>query len=177
MPMIMVMMLLPLLLMMLIVLDDDSARWFFLPFFVFHFHFHFHSICFRFFSSQHCSMCVVCKKLYVLFVIFIVFSVRLWLLFLSSMDALECIWCNGNRYVDLIQTRHFPYTCSFCLCVSVLQQRVFHMMLLIAAHTTHTHTRILWEEYSICLLIISRCIRTIIYFITMVPKKKKTIRV
>lgn len=69
---------------------------------------------------------------------FSLFRVRLWLLF-QCMDALEY---DAMESVTSIHFRHNFF-------VFFLQQRIFHMMLLIAAkhRALHTHTRTFVKEY------------------------------
>lgn len=102
--------------MMLIVLSDDSTMILF-PLFL-----SFISISISVFVSVSLShsivSCVYDAKSFMCYSSFSLFSVRLWLLFLLSVDALECVWCNGNRYVDLIQTHHFLYESACFVCVT-----------------------------------------------------------
>lgn len=87
------------------------------------------------------------------------------------------VWCNENRYTDLIQTRHFLYKCFF-VCVQSKEFSTWcfgYMKNFIQTHTVSARKEEevktqFWKRKTICLLIISRCIRTIIYFITRIKK-------
>lgn len=98
--------------------------------------------------SHSIVSCVHDAKSFMCYSSFSLFSVRLWLLFLLSVDALECVWCNGNRYVDLIQTHHFLYesACFVCVTAKNFPHDAFDDCKTSCA-LTHTHTHAFsWKE-------------------------------